>query len=310
MPFRVFFYWFALAALVGLTLAFAIIATLAVKRVPNPAAVIRQSLEGRSRSILIGMFLVAVDFTAFGYLKPELDLRGFSADMMLARFGHAIFGTYGWRAFSWARHPFMGEAYHAVWLAWLFFVLILLFWQPASARKSTAIIAYFLLWVVGPLVHLAMPAAGPVLYDSIFHANDFAGLAVVPADSEKFNYLLAGYTSHAFSPAGGISAMPSLHIATMAWAVAVCWPWRGLRSAAIVITVYMWVASVALGWHYFLDGAAGILVALVAWATAARTSGRAANPDFGATLQELAASGPPPQALIGATARPSRSASS
>jgi hypothetical protein len=257
------------------SVGFAAIVVLAVRGVPNPTAVIRSFLDRqRTRSLLIGGSLVALNFTAFGFIKPELDRIGFTADSALASIDRFILHADAWQVFAWVRHPFIGETYHALWLGWVFLVLTLLLSQRPSAEKNRALTAYFLLWAIGPLVHLAMPAAGPILYDSLAHSDRFAALAIVPADAQKFNYLLSGYRARGFNPGGGISAMPSLHIATMVWAVRACWRRPVRRTVAIVLAAYMWVASVALGWHYFIDGAAGSLVAILCYALAARLSAR------------------------------------
>ncbi|MBU0717750.1 MAG: phosphatase PAP2 family protein [Planctomycetes bacterium] len=67
----------------------------------------------------------------------------------------------------------------------------------------------------------------------------------------------------------GISAMPSYHVA--AWSCGLmCWlrlP-RLLLAFGCVLVVLNWISTVVLGWHYALDGAAGIVVAVVATALA------------------------------------------
>jgi hypothetical protein len=52
--------------------------------------------------------------------------------------------------------------------------------------------------------------------------------------------------------------MPSLHIATAAW---IFLAFRGqgsrLAPAAALFALYIWALSVALGWHYAVDGIVG-----------------------------------------------------
>jgi hypothetical protein len=266
LPFFALQYWLRFAIVFGGAVGFGAVLIMAFRRVDAPVRAIREAFDGEClASLAIGGFLIALSFTAFGFIKPELAAVGFSADPQLARVDRAILGTDAWRVFAWARHPYIGELYHMLWLGWLFLVLVFLLWQRPSVQKSIALIAYFLLWSIGPLVHLVVPGAGPVLYEAIGKSTDFAGLAVAPADAEKFNYLLHGYTTMTFNVAGGISAMPSLHIATMAWTILAFWQRSTLRSIGVAITLYMWLASVALGWHYFVDGAAGCLVAALSY---------------------------------------------
>lgn len=92
--------------------------------------------------------------------------------------------------------------------------------------------------------------------------------------------------------AGGISAMPSMHVATAALYICVAWRTR-FRWAAVAFWMMIWVASVHFGYHYAVDGLAGSLIAWLAWlATApsratsvtrshdARRSGQAPQPAF------------------------------
>ena len=52
--------------------------------------------------------------------------------------------------------------------------------------------------------------------------------------------------------------MPSLHIGTAAW---IFFAFRGQRSKlaplAGLFAIYLWAMSVALGWHYAIDGIVG-----------------------------------------------------
>ena len=62
--------------------------------------------------------------------------------------------------------------------------------------------------------------------------------------------------------------MPSLHIATVGWIYLV---FRGLGSRlapiAALFGLYIFALSVALGWHYAVDGIAGVAGAVLAqWA--------------------------------------------
>jgi hypothetical protein len=113
-------------------------------------------------------------------------------------------------------------------------------------------------------------AAGPIFYRRIGLGDRFAELeANIPEVTQQ----ISGYLWH-FHSAGepavgaGISAMPSLHIATVAW-IYLVFRAQGSRLApvAAVFGLYIFALSVALGWHYAVDGFAGVGGALVAqWA--------------------------------------------
>jgi membrane-associated phospholipid phosphatase len=74
----------------------------------------------------------------------------------------------------------------------------------------------------------------------------------------------------------GISAMPSMHLATTT--LMACYAFQNSRAlgwAMVGFLAVILVGSVALGWHYAVDGYAGIALALVCWRLAAMALRRA-----------------------------------
>ena len=73
---------------------------------------------------------------------------------------------------------------------------------------------------------------------------------------------------------GGISAMPSMHIVlAFLWVLPV---WHLNRVLGAIITFYaliIWIGSVHLGWHYFVDGLVGVAVLGPIWYAAGRAFG-------------------------------------
>ena len=71
------------------------------------------------------------------------------------------------------------------------------------------------------------------------------------------------YAQHIIVLGNGISAMPSLHVA-----VAFMWPmfmWRQSRVAGVLLylfAVLSIIATIVLGWHYFVDSVVAILGAV------------------------------------------------
>ena len=76
--------------------------------------------------------------------------------------------------------------------------------------------------------------------------------------------LLDGYQNS--GGLGGISAMPSMHLAT-SWLMAfqAFRYTRALGWTMVAFAIMIQVSSVLLGWHYAIDGYFGFLVALVCW---------------------------------------------
>ena len=76
------------------------------------------------------------------------------------------------------------------------------------------------------------------------------------------------WTQYVNAEAGfvGISAFPSMHNAVAALLALAAWRVsRPLGAAMTLFAVMILAGSVHLGWHYAVDGYAGILVAVVCW---------------------------------------------
>ncbi|MDR3409609.1 MAG: phosphatase PAP2 family protein [Formivibrio sp.] len=151
--------------------------------------------------------------------------------------------------------------YHSAWLIEMFaaFVLIVI-------GRGSRIILYFclsiiLLFYFGRFAGLVNPIMGP----AFFHPELFKYLD--GSISDKAMHLVSSIMA---SPAenaiedggvllGGVSAMPSLHVAMVAvtsyW-LAVSRRWTLFVTVPWVLLV--WTSTVVLGWHYILDGAGGI----------------------------------------------------
>jgi membrane-associated phospholipid phosphatase len=83
--------------------------------------------------------------------------------------------------------------------------------------------------------------------------------------------LWTSYAAHTQHIGSGISAMPSMHVATTAWiALALSSLWPKLRVPCWIYWLVIFVGSFALGWHYFLDGVVGTIGAIGCWMLAGR----------------------------------------
>jgi hypothetical protein len=146
-------------------------------------------------------------------------------------------------------------------------ILLKVLMSPPSTQKTAVLLTYFLLWsVFGPVVHVLLPAGGPVFFAGLGYGDQFQDLLMTPKTREVAGYLWGFYTGTGFGPGSGISAMPSLHIATTAWLVIATAIFA--RNWLIPITlsaILIFVLSVALGWHYAIDGLAGAAGAVVIW---------------------------------------------
>lgn len=257
--------WIWLTVGLGAFLAAVKFLMLVVSRTPRPLSVLVAMLREQSLAIACiaaGMLLAGVDMIFFMWVKPEIaSLRPFWADPMLAEADHRLFGRDPWRFFEGVDLGFLAYSYNFFWVVAILLTLIWLFARPRSVERSASIINYFLLWsLFGPIGQYFLSSCGPIFYARAGMGTRFDGLRdnIPRITNQISDYLWKAYSGSELSFAAGISAMPSLHITMATWIALVFVGQRSrIAPLAIGFALYIWVASVALGWHYALDGLVG-----------------------------------------------------
>lgn len=229
------------------------------------------SFFARERRLILVMaacILVAgLNMIAFMWIKPLLNyMVPFWADPMLAAIDHSLFlGHDPWALFTWLNSTPAAIFYHRGWFALMILTLVIVAKAPPSADKSAVMLSYFFLWsVIGPLIHSLIPAAGPVFFAQMGYGDRFGELRGVPETRQAANYLWVIYAGERFGPGSGISAMPSMHVATTAWMV-ICVQIFARRwlTAMAAVGILIFLLSISLGWHYAVDGIVGGASALL-----------------------------------------------
>lgn len=215
-------------------------------------------------------------------LKPAIpQIKPFRWDTTFMQLDRSLhFGIDPWVLLQ----PIMGFDYvtFAVNMAYNFWFIALFsawFWfgfaKQASELRTRFFLSYMLVWWIGGgLLAVAFSSAGPAYYSSIGLSPDpYAPLMAylydvdsrIPIWALKTQQLLwDGYTGK--EAALGISAFPSMHNASaVLFALAFRQVSRGMGLVFTIYAVVILVASVHLGWHYAVDGYAGIVLALVCW---------------------------------------------
>ena len=238
-------------------------------RVESPFAHIARTVREDWRALLLigtGITVAGLNMIAFMWTKPLLNhFVPFWADPYLARVDRMLFfGRDPWTLLDWLNSFGTAIFYHRGWFACMIVTLLVVLTRPASPRKSAIMMSYFLLWsVVGPVIHILVPAAGPVFFEKLGYGSEFAGLHVPAEMTQMSDYLWTVYTGEQFGPGSGISAMPSLHIATTAWMVIAIYVLARRWTWAIALPGFLiFLLSISLGWHYAVDGIVGALCAL------------------------------------------------
>lgn len=211
--------------------------------------------------VAVGITIAGLNMIAFMWTKPLLNhFVPFWADPALAHIDRLLFlGHDPWRLLGWLNSMPMAIFYHRGWFAFMIITLLVVLYQPPSPQKSALMLTYFLLWtLVGPAIHTLLPAAGPVFFQRLGYGSEFAGIQLPEEMREMRDFLWAYYRQGRFGPGAGISAMPSLHIATTAWMVIAIhvharrWTWP-----MALVGLVIFLLSMSLGWHYAIDGIVG-----------------------------------------------------
>ena len=220
------------------------------------------TIEWRSVAMLCICILVSgLNMIAFMWTKPLLNyMVPFWADPLLAEVDKALFlGTDPWKLFTWLNLTPTAIFYHRGWFGLMILTLILVTRSSPSIEKTALMLTYFLLWsVVGPAIHILLPAAGPIFFEQLGYGDRFNALEGAPETLRAANYLWTIYSTEGFGPGSGISAMPSMHIATTAWMI-MCFYFIARRWLPLMMAMasLIFLLSISLGWHYAADGIVG-----------------------------------------------------
>jgi hypothetical protein len=270
-----FLNWMVYCVIGAMLLLAAYVIRLMLTGFDQPAAHLKAQLRARwgfALAALFGVMLAQVDMLFFMWIKPELNaVAPFWADSLFADIDRAIFGRDPWRFFQGMDLSYHGWSYSFFWMLAIAGTVLWLFAKRPSKPRTSSIISYFAIWsLFGPIGQLLGSAAGPVFYRRIGLGDRFMGLEhSLPDLTERVaNYLWYFHQAGLPAVGNGISAMPSLHIATAAWIYIVFQVHQSkLAPLAAIFALYMFVMSVALGWHYAIDGVVGAIgTALCYWA--------------------------------------------
>jgi hypothetical protein len=253
------------------------------RRLQTLAGEVRGFLSERSRLIggLIAAVLMTFMMIAFGQLKHLISvLNPFCWDeffMQLDRtlhlgilphvFTHAVFGGHYMISF------FTGM--YNLWLFFIYFVLLgACFMRPDSMLRMQFLLAFLFTWAVGGnLLATVFSSAGPVYYSELGLGHTYNDLMEILRDHAATGALTVVDTQALLwslqtrpDPLNGISAFPSMHVASsVLMALFLSRISKLLGRAAIFFATVIMIGSVLLAWHYAVDGYAGGAIAIVCW---------------------------------------------
>jgi membrane-associated phospholipid phosphatase len=211
------------------------------------------------------------------------DIVPFGWDGAFADLDRAL--HFGRQPYEWLM-PVLGSAWPAaiislIYNLWLIALLVFLFCQVLQWRDDAlrlqCLLAFGLTWFIGTnLLGTAFSSAGPCYYGLIVPGSDpFQPLmGFLNAANEKIPILSLdvqaklwnAFATRELSAGDGISAMPSMHVASAVLFVLLAAEYRRwLAWVAAGFAAVIFVGSVILGWHYAVDGYVGALLAIASW---------------------------------------------
>jgi hypothetical protein len=165
--------------------------------------------------------------------------------------------------------------YSVIWFVLCFSLLYFVMTSPkADGVRSRYVAMFLLVWaVIGNVLAALFLSAGPAYYGLVTGDEArFAGLLAHLADGAGVEGSVAAYQDylwqlHSAGLSGfgsGISAFPSVHVGLIAMNMMFAFEInRKLGIAFAVYTLYVMASSVALGWHYAIDGYVSVVVVAV-----------------------------------------------
>jgi hypothetical protein len=236
-------------------------------------------VQTRWRGCVSVLLFFLAGMTAFSTYKSMIPtISPFYADIWLADLDEWLHGAAPWELAHrfdndlWAL--FIVKSYEVLWFVqWFGTVLFVGMWSDRIARIRYLWAVALTLSIVGTLLALLLSSVGPIYHDHFVGGDRFGGLNAVmdalgPSSivREYADYLLMLHTSGNAGMGGGISAMPSVHVALVtlnAYFLSSLNRWLGALGWAFATLIMF--GSVYTGWHYAVDGYVSIIVVSVIW---------------------------------------------
>lgn len=240
----------------------------------------------RASAAVVPVLLLPVFSSVFTLFKVSIPvLNPFSWDPVLMNLDQALHGgLHPWELLQpILGHPLVTSVISYLYNMWQGLLLIV-YWQMFRLKERDLrmrfLLAFVLTWMVlGSGGAYLFSSAGPCYYGLVVDGpNPFAEqMSYLHASHDLYrnwsviaqDYLWRLYTTDRAHLGGGISAMPSLHLAVAMVVFLLARTYsRRMGLLALIYVVIMMVGSVHLGWHYAIDGYVGILGGVVSWLVA------------------------------------------
>ena len=224
-------------------------------------------------------------FTSLKFMIPGIN--PFSWDTYFADLDSMIHGgTDPWQLLQpLLGHPYVTLLINFVYNMWLLGLYLVLYSQLFSLKNPLLRLKFFytfmLTWILnGTILAIFFSSAGPCYYDLITGSDRFMPLmeyllGVSPWEKPIWSLdtqllLWNDYISNSMGIGAGISAMPSVHVATAFLFMLLGFSTKKLfwKVVSVIYLLLIMIGSIHLGWHYAVDGYFSILTTWAIWAAA------------------------------------------
>ena len=240
--------------------------------------------------VLVLFPVFASSFTLFKGAIPML--HPFSWDRRLSALDSTLHGgVQPWQwLLQWIHSPVLTAALNGAYHLWFFIMFALLYWLAFTMDRPRLrhqfLLSFVLSWILlGTVLATLLSSVGPCFYGGVVDgSNPYQPLLGYLHESDRHIKVLAldvqellwsEYQDKSGLASIGISAMPSMHVATSV--LMALTGWQINRAAGIALSAFaavIMVGSVHLGWHYAVDGYVGAAGAAAIWLAVGRYLGR------------------------------------